>query len=148
MLRMRGPLGAGSRSDGALVDLRGVVGVRPELGVGEIDQVGVVVAALPVLDVVGPGLAAGEGFGHAVVVDQPVAVVLGVQDPGQRELLQVVGASHRLGLGLGLASAGSSKAASMAMMAMTTSSSIRVKAHSREGRGPKSEEARCGWNST
>src|SRR5262249_53122138 len=70
----------------------GTTGVGTELGVGEIDQIGVVIVGGPVLDVVGPGLAAGGGLGFAVVIDEQIIVVVRVKGPGERELFDVIGA--------------------------------------------------------
>ena len=75
-------VGRGHAVGGTLVNLRRTVGKRAEFRITQKDQVGVVITALPVLDIVGPGLAAGQRFGHAVVVDQQIAVIIRIQEPG------------------------------------------------------------------
>src|SRR6266487_5769410 len=70
-LAIRGELAIGR----ALVNLRGAVRVRPKLRLSEINEVCVVVAIHPVLHVVGPGLAPGQGFGNTMIIDDQLAVV-------------------------------------------------------------------------
>ena len=86
------------------------VGVRAELGIGEIDEIRVVVVVGPVFDVVGPGLAAGDGLGFAVVIDEEIVVIVRVKGPGERELFDVVGALRGFGAGFGFAQSGEEEA--------------------------------------
>ena len=70
-----------------------------ELGIRQIDRVGVVIAVFPILHVVRPGLPLFQGFRDPVVIYQPLGIIFGIQRPGQMKLLLVVAASHRLGFG-------------------------------------------------
>ena len=73
------------------------IGVMAQLGIGEINEVGVVVIVRPILDVVGPGLATGGRFGFAVIVDQEGIVIIRIKGPGQGQLFDVIGALSGFG---------------------------------------------------
>lgn len=68
------------------------VGVGAEFGIGQVDKIRVIVVRGPILNVVGPGLTAGRGFGFAMVIDEKIVIVVRVKKPGERKLFDVVGA--------------------------------------------------------
>src|SRR5438132_1370824 len=67
---------------GAFVDFGGAVGKWSEFGFAQERQIGVVVTALPILDVVRPGLAARERLWDPMVIYQQIIIVIGVEYPG------------------------------------------------------------------
>ena len=60
----------------ALVNRGRAIGVRTQFGVGQINEVGIIVVGGPVFDVIGSGLAVGGRFGLAVVIDDEVLVII------------------------------------------------------------------------
>ena len=71
--------------------------------VRQVNRVDVVIAVAPVLDIVRPGVALGGRFRFSVVVDQPFFVLVGIEQPGEGELLDVVQAGEGLRPAFGLA---------------------------------------------
>ena len=65
--------------------------------------VGIAIAGQPVLDIVDPVLPGAQGFLEAMIIDQPILVLFGVEGPRQGELFEVVSAGHSLGFCLGVA---------------------------------------------
>ena len=71
-------VGRGQAVGGTLVNLRRTVGKRAEFRITQKDQVGIVITALPVLDIVGPGLAPRKGFRNTMIIDEPIAIIVRV----------------------------------------------------------------------
>ena len=99
MRRTCSPFGACSPSTDTCKSLSRDWHKRHELRVREIrTEIVLSVAVHPVLHVVGPGLAARQCLRHAVVVDQQILVLVGIQPHGHRKLPEVVGAGDELRL--------------------------------------------------
>ncbi len=87
-----------------------MVGVWAKFGIGEVNQIGIIIAGGPILDVIGPRLPAGGGLGLAMIIDEVTVVVVGVKEPGKRELFDVIGALRGFGASFGLAQNGQKQA--------------------------------------
>ena len=95
-----------SSSGGALVNRSRIAEVSGKFSGGQKSRVGIFGACQPVLNVIHPVVTTGDGFDSPMVVDVGVQVVVGVLDPGESELLDIVQAVNSLSLGFCLAERG------------------------------------------
>ncbi len=95
---------------GAMEDLDAAVEEGAEEGGIEVDAVGILLAVAPVLDIVGPVFTTFAGFIDAVVIDEAVEVVVGIEHPGERELFDVTETSDPLGFAFGFGECGEEEA--------------------------------------
>ena len=119
---------------GAFVNLWGAIVVWSEFGFGQVNCVRVIIAIIPILHVVGPGIAARHRFRFAMVVHQQIEIIISIQEPGERELFYVTVACNCLSFRLGCGQCRQEQSCQDGdIIAITTKSSTNVNASVAKG---------------